>query len=153
MFLQRLVEDDKTGFNYDYMGRAEYEFGVTFAARRALAEAHLDEKIKVKILNFVEVIGKNESKPVEVAVLADDKAFSLLNIEGETLRIKVTGESFRTGSPNIIGWMNIENDDFGNVIPLLMVRTSADDLSNRIEKFTREIINKIRNKQFSERAA
>jgi hypothetical protein len=153
MYLQRLIEDDKTGFNYDYMGRAEYEFGATMNARKALAAKHLDGEIQVRILNFIEIIGKNESKPVEVAVLAPEGTFCLLDIEDDTLRIKVTGEPFRTASPNIIGWMNIEEDDCGTVIPMLMVRTDADDISNRIEKFTSGLIRKMREERNLGKAA
>lgn len=36
---QRLVESDKIGFEYDYMGAAEYEFGATRKARQELDNA------------------------------------------------------------------------------------------------------------------
>ncbi|MBO9428166.1 hypothetical protein [Sulfitobacter sp. R18_1] len=36
---QRLKEDENIGFNYEYMGAAEYEFGATLQARRGLYDA------------------------------------------------------------------------------------------------------------------
>lgn len=36
---QRLIESDRIGFEYGYMGAAEYEFGATMEARKALDSA------------------------------------------------------------------------------------------------------------------
>lgn len=50
---QRLIEGPRIGFEYDYMGAAEYEFGSAGTARKHLAKAprliHLPGKVKVEL--------------------------------------------------------------------------------------------------------
>lgn len=45
--MQRLVKDEKIGFNYDYMGYAEYEFGANTIAR---AEVSREETVLIQSL-------------------------------------------------------------------------------------------------------
>src|SRR3546814_8720923 len=70
MYLQRLIADPKIGFNYDYMGAAEYEFGVTAEARLAIAKAYLDRDIGAKFTNLIEIHGRTRSSPVQARALA-----------------------------------------------------------------------------------
>lgn len=39
MLLQRMIRENEIGFNYDYMGYAEYEFGATSKSREAIARS------------------------------------------------------------------------------------------------------------------
>lgn len=49
---QRLVESGKIGFEYDYMGAAEYEFGATYKCRVALEDAGELMRVRSKVKTF-----------------------------------------------------------------------------------------------------
>ena len=129
MYLQRLVADKEIGFNYDYMGSAEYEFGATLNGRSAFARAYLEGDIAAKKTLFVEKFYGSLSKPVEVVVMGRKKDIEAIGAE---MVISVTKESFRTESSKIIGWMNVGRE---SCTPFFIMRADLADAGKRIESF------------------
>ena len=134
MLLQRLTKDDTVGFNYDYMGAAEYEFGATRNGRAALAQAFVDKQFFARPLVFREVIGQNVMPAIGVVAMGSKEMLDALEADGG--RISVTKEAFRTGDTNIVAWMAVAWESY-RAKPLLLVRRSlgGKDLTNRTKKF------------------
>ncbi len=141
MYLQRLIADPKIGFNYDYMGSAEYEFGVTAEARVAIAKAYLDGDIGAKLTNLIEVHGKNRSNPVQVRVLAKKSTITQI---GDEFALPVLKECFRTDNPKIIGWLKVMPHRAPNLDPLIMIRHHLVDGPARIDQFFDPFIQELR---------
>lgn len=144
MLLQRLVADSKCGLNYDYMGSAEYEFGATANGRSGLAKAFLEDDLKFKWFDFVEVRGRFSYPPVQVVGLARQKMID--QIPG-TFRVNVTKENFRTDNSRIIGWMLV--DYAGRTCgptdnPLLILRANLDDIQNRFVNFLQPFVDQMK---------
>ncbi len=139
MFLQRLTHDDTSGFNYDHMGSAEYEFGVTRDARTAMAKLFISDGMKARAIDFVEKIGKNESSPVLVLALGSEETLDKL---GNPAIIQVTKEPFRTSNRNINGWMLVDPEN-KDVTPLMLLRVT-DDVQERLGKFLKDPIAALR---------
>lgn len=140
MLLQRLVTDDKIGFNYDYMGSAEYENGATKKGRTAIAQAFLDGKIKAKATNFVEMIGPNHDTGIPVVVMGLAETIDSI---GDELEIRVFKETFRTRDKNMVGWMNVAWHGH-ELNPLLIVRADLSDAQERINKFFGPVIGELK---------
>lgn len=139
MLLQRLIADKDIGFNYDYMGSAEYEFGATRNGRMELAQAFLEGEIFARVLKVSEVYNpKDPGKSIEVVALARK---SMLDMLEANPRIRISKESFRFDNRNIIGWMNVGTD---KIEPLIMIRTSVEDSQKRINDFIRPFIDGLR---------
>lgn len=139
MLLQRLIADKDIGFNYDYMGSAEYEFGATRNGRMELAQAFLDGEIVARVLQVSEVYtSKDPGKCIEVVALGRQ---SMLDALESNPRIRISKESFRFDNPNIIGWMNVGSD---KIEPLIMIRTSVEDSQQRINDFIQPFIDGLR---------
>ena len=69
MLLQRLIDNPITGFNYDYMGAAEYEYGATSHGRTGLARAWLEKDFTAQKVMFIETVRDRKSAPIEVLVM------------------------------------------------------------------------------------
>ncbi len=139
MLLQRLIADKDIGFNYDYMGSAEYEFGATRNGRMELAQAFIDGEIVARVLQVSEVYNsKDPGKNIEVVALGRKNMIDALEASP---RIRISKESFRFDNPNILGWMNVGADE---VEPLIMIRTSVEDAQKRINDFIRPFIDGLR---------
>jgi len=144
MLLQRLVADPDIGFNYDYMGSAEYEFGATRRGRMALAQIFVEDRMVARRVAFVEQFGFNTFDPIQVLALG---SADMLDGLGDPMTIRAYKEAFRTRSPDIIGWMNVSQDRA--VKPLLLVRLGADpgEAQDRIGKFLKDPIEALRNER------
>lgn len=101
--LQRLIIDEKCGFNYDSMGYAEFEFGATALARSELAEFTLDKTIHAKRVRFIGTYGV--TKIEFPAVMIGEKAF--LETIGVDLKVTMEKTLVRNDDPKILGWMNV----------------------------------------------
>lgn len=144
MLLQRLVADDKSGFNYDFMGAAEYENGATMNGRTQIAELFLRDKMQARVIDFIEVIGRNEQSLVSVLAMGTP---AFLDQLGNPAKISVWKETFRTSDKNIIGWLNVAWPG-RSLDPFMMVRMSEGaDIQQRIEKFLKDPIEYLRQQE------
>lgn len=149
MFLQRLKADEKVGFNYDYMGAAEYEFGATANGRVALAKLFIEGKMHAKRIQFVEVHHGHESRPIEVLAIGAEESLKAL---GNPARIPVIKEPFRTDDAKLIGWMNV-GFDRDRTTPLLLARIgnkNSAEVAERIQKFLADPIEYVKIENVSE---
>ena len=150
MHLQRLVAHDKVGFNYQYMGAAEYENGATTHGREAIAELFLRDRMQACIIDFIEVTGHHECKPVPVLAMGTPGFIEQL---GNPARIKVTKERFGTSDKNVIGWLNVAWPG-RDIDPFMMVRLSEGDaIQGRIEKFLKDPIDYLREQEAAKKSA
>lgn len=137
MLLQRLVKDDRhgIGFNYDYMGYAEYEFGATTESRTKIGQTYLDGKLKSICVELVEVFGCSNSKPIEVVVIAHEDAIHYIEHQREKdihkrWYVDVSKSSMRGDSEKIVGWMSVHLAQ-----PYFIIKTSLEDRGPRFEQF------------------
>lgn len=143
MLLQRLVKDETAGFNYDYMGSAEYEFGATRNGRGALALAFINSNFHARVIDFREVHYGSVLPPVTVIAMGSKDAIDDLAAAGG--KISVIKETFRTNDSNIVGWMNV-GWEMRRTTPLLLVRQSLHpaDITARTKKFLEPFIEQAR---------
>jgi hypothetical protein len=143
MLLQRLVRDETAGFNYDYMGAAEYEFGATRNGRGALATAFIEGKLHARPIQFREVHYGSVLPPVNVLAVGSKEVID--NIVAAGGKISVIKETFRTNDSNIVGWMNV-GWEMRRTTPLLLVRQSLHpaDITARTKKFLEPFIEQAR---------
>lgn len=154
MLLQRLVTDEKVGFNYDYMGASEYEWGATSVGRTALAQLFLDKQFCAKKIQFIEVGGFARThrqsfvdkldKPIEpydpkigieALIMGSQETLDRLCPDG-VLNLRYTKEMFRLEDPTIVGWMNVWHGTGGrDGVPLMIVRTNLKNLQKHVEMF------------------
>lgn len=135
MLLQRLIADPKCGFNYDYMGSAEYEFGATTLARTDFARQYLAGNIAAKCMTFVEQVNRfngngHARAGIDVVVYSTKEVIEGF---GDELTIQVTKETFRTDNPNILGWMKVAGPRSTPPAPLFIVRANVD--RKRVDQF------------------
>jgi len=133
MYMQRLRTDETVGFNYDYMGAAEYEFGATKNGRMAIAQAYIDGTIKAKLVKVREDNGPEH----EMIILAPEKFLADCDDVFHFTRLK---ERMRLDDPRIIAWMNVKWDRVD--IPLMLVRTDVPTW--RVDKFFKDPIDYLR---------
>lgn len=134
MLLQRLIKDSDCGFNYDYMGYAEYENGATANGRVKLAETFVDGRLVARQINF---------HGVPVLALGSE---SIINEIGAAFNPNISKTSFRVDDPKIVAWMQV--GWFGQGFePLLMVRLSlgGDEISKCVQSFLDRAIDHVKN--------
>lgn len=112
LYMQRLLQNPNVGFDCDYMGSAEYEFGATKTGRLALARLAKDEKLLKKPM----WISEDKGKPIEVIAYSHAEFFA----ENEKIHFENLKESMRLDKSNILGWMAVHWDKIS--VPLLLVR-------------------------------
>lgn len=139
MLLQRLIADPEIGFNYDYMGAAEYEFGATAQARFNIAEAFDRDQLASRKIDFIECIGPNELPPVKV--IAIGRGAELDEI-GPVAKIHVTKGPFHTRYPDVVAWMRVSPYD-EKAPPLLLIRADIDDPLGRGDRFIEDALSVI----------
>lgn len=127
MLLQRLVVDPKIGFNYDYMGYAEFEFGATTTARTALAELWLDKAMCTAAVSL-----KTQDEQVDVAVFGSADVIARLT-PVTTIRWEKSG--LRVDQPKIVGWMGVHS------LPVIFLRDVERRVQiDRLERFLRPAV-------------
>ena len=141
MLLQRLITDNNVGFNYDYMGAAQYEFGATTNGRTKFAQAYLEGNIAAKKMKFVELInmfnGNGHSRrAIDVVVYTTKEALATM---GDTFTAQVTKEHFRTDDPKIVAWMSVGIPNGREFAPLFIVRDDPEMIA-RVDLFFKDPI-------------
>lgn len=141
MLLQRLVTDEDVGFNYDYMGAAEYEYGATRNGRLALARLFLDDKMCARKIKVSESIGRMKGEPITVLAIGSAETLDAL---GNPAVLPVTKEAFRLHQAKYAGWMHVGPSE--EVEPLLFVRCDmpGEEISQRVQSFLKEFIDGLR---------
>lgn len=146
MLLQRLIKDEHhgIGFNYDYMGYAEYEFGSTTNSRTALAQNYLDGKLKSICVELVEVFGRSNSDPIEVVVIAHEDAIRYVEHQRSKDNhnrwyVDVSKSSMRGDDEKIVGWMSVHLAH-----PYFIIKTSLEDRGPRFEQFINPALDYLR---------
>lgn len=141
MLLQRLVNDEDVGFNYDYMGAAEYEYGATRNGRMAIARLFLDGKMCARRVQFQEKHGRTTEQAITVLALGSAETLDKL---GNPMVISTTKEAFRTHSSKIAGWLHVGHSD--NVEPLMLLRLDApgQEVTERVQAFLKDPIDALK---------
>lgn len=147
MLLQRLIADPKCGFNYDYMGSAEYEFGATALARTDFARQYIAGNIAAKRMTFIEQVNRfngngHARAGIDVVVYSTKEVIEGF---GDELTIQVTKETFRTDNPKYLGWMKVTGPRSTPPAPLFIVRADVD-LTN-VDKFFKDPIDYLEGEQ------
>lgn len=133
MLLQRLTKDSDCGFNYDYMGYAEYENGATANGRVKLAETFVDGQLVARRINF---------HGVPVLALGSE---AIINEIGAVFNPSISKTGFRVEDPKIVAWIQV--GWFGQGFePLLMVRLSlgGEEISARVQSFLDRAIDHVK---------
>lgn len=159
MFLQRLIADhreDGCGLNYDYMGSAEFEFGVTGDARRTLAMLAYKDQLGCNRVHLFERWGMTTHGPTD-AYLFGEKAYIKTIVTKPTtkflfdsLLVTADKESARINDPKYLGWMEVFPRGRGEN-PILIIRPEALPLA---DTFLNQFIDEIeRREKASEKCA
>lgn len=132
MLLQRLKDEKDIGFNYDYMGSAEYENEATTNGRLAVAKIFVESKICARRVELVEKYGVNKSRPISVLAVGKEET---LNRLGNPMIIGTSKSRFRTEDENITGWLHVGHHE--DVEPLLLARLNENNdlIQEKIEAF------------------
>lgn len=138
MLLQRLVNDDDTGFGYDYMGSAEYENGATKNGRTALARLFLNGDLCARRIRFSEKMGRMMAPSIDVLAMGGEETLEHL---GDPAVISVTKEPFYIHRAKYAGWMQVGWDE-ESIDPLMLVRLDAPDeeIKARVSAFLKDPI-------------
>ena len=133
MLLQRLINDPASGFNYDYMGAAEYENGATKNGRIALARLYLAGNFVARRIQLAEKMGRMTSPPISVLAMGSAETLDRL---GDQATIKITKAPLRIRQASYSGWMNV-GDSVENTEPLMFVRLDApeEEIVMRVRQF------------------
>lgn len=126
LYMQRLVPNPNVGFNYDYMGAAEYEFSATKAGREALAKAYIEKDIMASRV----LVSEDDSTPIELIAIGR-KEFILNNPSMDFVRLK---ERMRLDDSRFIGWMSVQ---WKNPTPLLLLRPEYPEIQKAVDLFMR----------------
>lgn len=140
--VQRLVKDDKVGFNYDYMGYAEYEGGTTGMARFSFAECYVEGKTKAQRVTLRDSQDPLNKKidcviighPVIVDKLGGD--ICVRNAKGH---LGLNDDSVVAWMP-VIPWSPMDE-------PLLIIRADLTDMQQRVTDFYKQPIEMLRNRK------
>ncbi len=143
MLLQRLVRENEIGFNYDSMGRAEYEFGATSKSREAIARAFLANDLESRVVTLVEQYGKCQKAPIEVVVIANKEAISYIDHQcrkdlNRHWYVEVSKSSMRSDNDKIVGWMSVHTPN-----PIFIIKTSLENRGQRFEQFIQPFVDQI----------
>ena len=128
--MQRLIADENTGFNYDYMGYAEFEFGAPGRSRLQLAKYWLDNNITARKIKMNVSKRPTQYEMVIIGETANVNAFTTEEVNAFRLHPDKTG--LRYENEDIIGWVSLHSYS-----PLLFLRDDKNLNANleRLEKF------------------
>jgi hypothetical protein len=121
---QRLIEGPNIGFEYDYMGASEYEFGSTGVARKHLANA----PSLIRLPGQVKVHTNNTTYDCTFIVSSKDEAAAreLIEVLGKGDYRNKGVMAYTSRSP--LGWLILDP------VPAL-VHMIGDDGAERAQKF------------------
>lgn len=129
MLLQRLISDDKIGFNYDYMGSAEFEFtDGQLNTRAILASAWREGSIKAVKTTLKTQHG--DVIPMIVFGTADD----LAKIGAEYF-VTLQKSTLRASSERIRGWLTVDAP-----VHLVFVRDGDREAMKALELFLKPFV-------------
>lgn len=100
---QRLVSEEAIGFNYDFMGYAEFEYGAPRDARSEIASFWVNNKISAKKVEFTGTMGRMKTK--FPAVIVGEKEY--LDSLSSNFKSSVDKTGMREDNPKILGWMTV----------------------------------------------
>lgn len=101
MLLQRLISDEKIGFNYDYMGSAEFEWGGQRNTRAVLATAWRDGTIKAAKT----VLKTQHGDAVPMVVFGTPKDLEKI---GPELVVMLQKSGLHADDERIRGWLTVD---------------------------------------------
>jgi hypothetical protein len=135
--LQRMIADEKIGFNYDFMGFSEFENGSTTRARAELAGFMLDGTMTARRVNFKGTWGVTKVK--FPAIVIGEKKF----VDQMKPELSVTMEKgfMRDQDEDILGWMVVDADY--NKIFILRDDGNYPANIDRLEKFLKPFAGQI----------
>lgn len=142
MFLQRMIAaTDDSGtptLNYDCMGSAEFEGGVTATARIALSETQMAGRLSGKHIRLFAKWGVSTYGPVDVAVFGDKAVIERLGTNPSKgyavgdLLVSCEKENARLDNDRIIGWLNVSPLGRSSE-PLLFLRAGDENVKRGSE--------------------
>lgn len=131
MLLQRLISDENIGFNYDYMGSAEFEWGGQRNTRASLAAAWRDGKIKAGKT----VLKTQHGDVVPMVVFGTEKDLSKI---GPELVIMLQKSGLHAEDERIRGWLTV--DQAAN---LVFVRDGDREAMKALEKYLQPFVDEM----------
>ena len=137
--MQRLTADENIGFNYDYMGYAEFEFGATSRSRVFLANCWMNNKITARKICMDVSKRPTNYKMIMIGETGYVNSFTSKEVEAFHLHPDKTGLRFE--NEEIIGWMTVQSRS-----PLLFIRdnNNVDASLERLEKFLKPAVEQIK---------
>ncbi len=120
---QRLVEDEKCGLNYDYMGYAEYEFGATLNSRTRLAD-WLKAGVLTSWRTDVSLIERQLT--FKKTVLLFSHVDTIRKLNALNLSVCSIKGALEVESRNIIGWLSVGTDTPIIIMPISPSLSFAD---------------------------
>lgn len=128
MLLQRLVSDDKIGFNYDYMGAAEFEGDGQRNTRAVLAGAWRDGTIKA--VKTVLKTRYGDAVPMVVFGTPND-----LEKVGPEFYVTLQKATLRANVDKIRGWLTVDAS-----VHLVFVRDGDREAMKALELFLKPFV-------------
>lgn len=136
-YLQRLILDKACGFNYDFMGYAEFEGGATLNGRTAMADGLVNKimaakELDVKFYNIMNTGERGYQKPVPCIVIATVTALAAVR---DTIEVRWEKTGPRQENDRIVGWMTVWRDSHPEDTPMLILKKDVPDMQTRINQF------------------
>lgn len=128
MLLQRLVSDDKIGFNYDYMGAAEFEMDGQRNTRAVLAGAW--RKSTIKAVKTTLKTQHGDAVPMVVFGTAGD-----LEKVGPEFFVNLQKSTLRANDDKVRGWMTVSAP-----VHLVFVRDGDREAMKALELFLKPFV-------------
>lgn len=142
MLLQRLILDEREGFNYDCMEASEFSGLASRNGRYGIAKAFVEGEIIAVPIRFHERIHGGKLHPIEVMVIGRGSSTHLCCND---LVLKVSKEAFDTHNKNIVAWLLVGDTETDSPVedPLLIIRKDCPDAQSRINRFFKDPIAKL----------
>jgi len=128
MLLQRLITDEKIGFNYDYMGAAEFETGGQRNTRAVLAAAWREGTIKAVKTTLKTQHG--DAVPMVVFGTASD-----LEKVGPEFYVTLQKAHLRANDDKVRGWITVDASVY-----LVFVRDGDREAMKALEMFLKPFV-------------
>ena len=124
-YMQRMRLCEKVGFNYDYMGSAEYEFGATMEGRLAIAKAFIEGDIKSRLIEV-----RDEQTSVELLMMARSEFVDSMGDIMDFGRLKEPMHLLDKW--DTVAWLSVK---WEQPTPLFLVRPHVKDIQRRVNRF------------------
>lgn len=132
MLLQRLISDEKIGFNYDYMGAAEFDFtNGQRNTRASLAAAWRDGKIKA----VKTVLKTQHGDVVPMVVFGNEKDVAQFGPEHVIMLQK---GRLAADNSTIRGWLTVDQ-----AVSVVFVRDGDSEAMKALELFLKPFVDEM----------